>query len=54
MFFLKIEKFLDIDYPKNPIRLALSKIALRFPQIYENSILSFIFPFQQLTFVCTK
>lgn len=52
--FFKIEKFLDVDYPKNPIRWVLSKIALRFPHIYENSVLSFFFPFQQLTFVCTK
>jgi SAM-dependent methyltransferase len=52
--FSKIEKLLDVDYPKNPIRWLLSKIALRFPQMYENSFLSFVFPFQQLTFVCTK
>lgn len=52
--FTQIKKILDLDYSRNPIRYILSKVAIRFPHIYENSFLSFVHPFQQLTFVCTK
>ena len=52
--FTKIEKYLDADYPLHPIRWILAKAAIRFPHLYENSMFSFLFPFQQLSVVCIK
>ena len=50
----KIEKFLDGNYPPSFLRWFFSKLALKWPNRFENSVLSFIFPFQTLTFVLTK
>ena len=52
--FTRIDKYLDADYRMHPIRWMLTKIAIRFPYVYENSLFSFVFPFQQLSIVCTK
>jgi len=52
--FRQIEKYIDADYPMHPIRWILTKVAIRFPYIYENSMFSFLFPFQQLSVVCIK
>jgi len=50
----KIDKFLDIDYPSTFARSLFSNLALHSPMRFENSLLSFIFQFQQLTFLLTK
>lgn len=48
------EIFLDSDYAANPLRTLFIKLALRWPARFENSVLSFLYPFEQLTFVLTK
>ena len=45
--------FLDTDYRSTPAR-APSSLALRWPFRFENSTLTFLYPFEQLTFVLTK
>ena len=50
----KIEKFIDYNYPPTFLRWLFSKLALRWPYRFENSVLSFIYPFENLTFVLTK
>lgn len=50
----KIEKFLDGNYPPSFLRWLFARLALRWPNRFENSVLSFIYPFQTLTVVLTK
>lgn len=50
----RIDKFIDIGYPSTFTRKIFSAIALRYPTRYENSILSFIYPFQGLSFILCK
>lgn len=52
--FASKEVYLDQDYPANPMRWLFTKLALRWPFRFENGILSFLFPFEQITFVLTK
>lgn len=52
--FSKIECYLDTNYKANIFRWFFTKIAMKWPNRFENSILSFIYPFQTLTFVLTK
>lgn len=52
--FGKIEKYIDGNYESNPFRYFFSKLALRYPYRFENCLLSFIYPFEDLTFVLTK
>lgn len=50
----RIDKFIDIGYPSTFTRKIFSAIALRYPIRYENSILSFFYPFQGLSFILCK
>ncbi len=52
--FSDIEVYLDDNYPKNPFRWLFTRMALRLPYRFENSFLSFLYPFESLTFVLTK
>ena len=52
--FSRIEKFLDSEYPSTIGRKVFTTLALRNPMRFENSLLSFAFPFEQLTFLLTK
>jgi ubiquinone/menaquinone biosynthesis C-methylase UbiE len=52
--FSKIEKFLDTDYKSSLARKLFTSFALKNPQKFENSLLSFVFPFEQLSFKMTK
>jgi SAM-dependent methyltransferase len=52
--FRKQEVFLDTEYPSTLGRRIFSSLALRNPQKFENSALSFLYPFEQLTFLLTK
>jgi SAM-dependent methyltransferase len=52
--FCKIEKFLDTDYPSTITRKIFTNLALRNSIKFENSLLSFIFPFEQLSYLLTK
>jgi len=52
--FSKIEKFLDTEYPSSFGRRLFTTLALRNPMRFENSALSFVYPFEQLTFLLTK
>lgn len=52
--FAKVETFLDTDYGASPKRVILAPLAKRYPARFENSPLSFMFPFEQLTFLATK
>ena len=52
--FSKIECYLDSNYPPGPFRFLFSKMALRYPYRFENSILSFVYPFETMTFVLEK
>ncbi|PIS12094.1 MAG: hypothetical protein COT73_00400 [Bdellovibrio sp. CG10_big_fil_rev_8_21_14_0_10_47_8] len=49
-----IEIYLDGNYPKSIFRWFFTKLALRFPNRFENTFLSFLYPFQTLTFVLRK
>lgn len=49
-----IERYLDSNEPPSFMRWLFTKLALRWPYRFENSVLSFIYPFQTLTFVLTK
>lgn len=46
--------YLDTDYRSTPQRALMSNLALKWPFRFENSMLSFLFPFEQITFVLTK
>lgn len=50
----KIDKFIDTNYSPSFLRWFFTKLALRWPNRFENSVLSFIYPFQTLTFVLVK
>lgn len=50
----RIEKFLDTEYPSTLPRRLFSSAALRYPIRFENSAFSFVFPFEQLSFLLTK
>lgn len=52
--FSEITVLLDYNYKFTPLRWFFSKLALRWPHRYENSFLSFIYPFQTLTFILKK
>lgn len=52
--FSRIEKYLDSEYPSTICRTVFTTLALRNPMRFENSVLSFVFPFEQLTFLLTK
>lgn len=52
--FSHIKCYLDGNYPPGPFRFLFSSLALRWPYRFENSALSFCYPFQSLTFVLTK
>lgn len=52
--FSKKEVYLDTDYRSDPFRIFFSNLALRWPARFENSLLSFLYPFQQITYVLTK
>jgi len=49
-----IERYLDHGYPRSPLRCVFSALALRWPNRFENSVLSFVYPFECLTFVLIK
>ena len=46
--------YLDTDYPSGLMRAFFSRLAIRRPFQFENSVLSFAFPFEQITYVLTK
>lgn len=52
--FSSLECYLDGNYHRGPFRWVFSKLALRWPYRFENSILSFMYPFESLTYVMTK
>ena len=52
--FSSIECYLDYNYPRSPLRWLFTKLALKWPNRFENSLLSFLYPFQSLTFVLVK
>ena len=52
--FRSIEKYLDGNYPRSLFRWIFTRMALRWPGRYENTVLSFLYPFQTLTFVLRK
>lgn len=52
--FYRLECYLDWNYPRSFLRWAFSKLALRWPYRFENSALSFVYPFESLTFVLSK
>ena len=52
--FSKKDVYLDTDYRSLPTRAFFSNLALRWPFRFENGILSFLYPFEQITFVLTK
>jgi SAM-dependent methyltransferase len=52
--FSRLDRYLDGDQKTGPLRLLFSSLARRWPYRFENSVLSFLYPFQSLTFVLTK
>ena len=50
----KMDRFLDSNYPNTFLRWFFTKIALKWPNRFENTVLSFVYPFETLTFVLTK
>lgn len=54
MTFSRCDVFLDTEYPSTLARRFFSSLALRNPQKFENSALSFVYPFEQLTFLLIK
>ncbi len=52
--FSAIECILDDEEAIGPLRYVFSRLALRWPYRFENSVLTFLYPFQSLTFVLTK
>jgi SAM-dependent methyltransferase len=49
-----LKVFLDIGYPKTPLRRLMSAVALRYPFRFENSALSNLYPFEQVSYLLTK
>jgi len=52
--FCRIQVMLDCDFPPRMARALFAALALRFPTRFENSFVSSLFVFQQLTFVLEK
>jgi SAM-dependent methyltransferase len=52
--FRRIEVVLDNDFRPRLSRRLFSALALRFPNRFENSFLSHLYPFQQLTYLLEK
>ncbi len=52
--FSSLEVYLDDNYPAGPVRWLFTNLARRWPGRFENSFLSFLYPFQTLSFVLTK
>lgn len=52
--FREISCYLDGNYPPSFFRYFFTSLARRWPYRFENSVLSFLFPFETLTFVLTK
>jgi SAM-dependent methyltransferase len=52
--FRRIEVILDNDYPRGVLRTLFASLALRFPGPFENSFLSSLYVFEQLSFVLEK
>lgn len=52
--FSSIERYLDYNYPRSPLRWMFTRLAQRWPNRFENSVLSFLYPFESLTFVLVK
>jgi 2-polyprenyl-3-methyl-5-hydroxy-6-metoxy-1,4-benzoquinol methylase len=52
--FSELTTYLDDNYPPGPLRLLFSSLARRWPHRFENCALSFLYPFQSLTFVLKK
>lgn len=48
------EVYLDQSYSRSILRWIFTKLALRFPHRFENSFFSFLYPFEELSFVLTK
>jgi SAM-dependent methyltransferase len=52
--FRRIEVLLDNDFRPRLVRRFFSALALRFPSRFENSFLSHLYPFQQVTYLLEK
>ena len=52
--FTRLERFLDVGYPPSCFRFVFTRLACRWPNRFENSLMSFLYPFEALTFVLTK
>jgi len=52
--FSRISVYLDKDYPNSPLRRLMRRLALRYPYRFENSILSSMYPFEQISFILTR
>lgn len=52
--FRRVEIILDHDFPQRLARRMFSALALRFPSRFENSFLSHLYTFQQLTYLLEK
>jgi len=52
--FASHDVYLDTDYRAYPGRILFSAVALRWPMWFENSMFSFLYPFEQITYVLTK
>jgi len=52
--FSRIEVFIDTDYCSTLPRRLFSSLALRYPFRFENSFLSSLYPFEQISFLLTK
>lgn len=50
----RAERYLDVNYPPSLLRFMFTEVARRWPNRFENSALSFLYPFESLTFVLTK
>lgn len=52
--FSSCEVYLDNDYPSTLLRHVLTPLAIAKPFRYENSILSMLYPFEQISYLLTK
>ena len=52
--YARLEAFLDSNYPPTFLRWLFAGLARKWPSRFENSVLSFLYPFETLTFVATK
>ena len=52
--FTTLKCYVDNNYPRHRFRWFFSRLALRWPHFFENSFLSFVYPFETLTFVLKK